>query len=200
MINPGRPKGSKKNGWKYLTERQLADLTGAIRREKNLRDGVMFGLTLYLGLRVQELVNIKLSDIEAESREITIQGIKSGRKRAYPDIEEKLWKKLQRWTRKLGKNETYLFPSPAINGQPISTQAVKDLFKKYAAMVKLPGDYSIHSLRHTCAMLKAKDNDSPIKIMHWLRHKSVMSTQKYFERVVFEGEAEEAKRVFGSYM
>ena len=76
----------------------------------------------------------------------------------------------------------------------------KDLFKKYSSQVNLPEGYSIHSLRHTCAMLKAKNNESPIKIMLWLRHRSVMSTQRYFERVAFEREAEDASIVFGGYM
>jgi len=196
----GRPHGTKKNNWKHLNERQLQEFLKAVRKGKTLRDDVMMSLTLYLGLRAKELVNIKLRDIEAESREVTIRGVKSGRKRSYPEIYEGLWKKLDRWIGSLKGNETYLFPSPKVKGQPISTQAVKNLFKKYAKEAGLPLDFSIHSLRHTCAMLKAKANESPIKIMLWLRHRSVTSTQRYFEQIQFERDVETTNHVFRSYL
>lgn len=201
MKKSGRPKGtSKGNGWKYLTEKQLKDFMTAVAKGKSLRDYVIFSLTLYLGLRVQEIVNIELKDIDSDMMGIAIQGVKSGRCRTYPDLNEKLWKKLQRYIRTLNKREIYLLPSPRIEGQALTTQAVKDLFKKYARTAGLSSDYSIHTLRHACAMLKAKNNESPIKIMLWLRHRSISSTQKYFEQVVFERDAEDASRVFGNFM
>lgn len=200
MVSSGRPQGTTKNSWKYLSEKQLVSFFNQVRKEGDLRDDVMMSLTLYLGLRVQELVNLKIKDIEPESREITIQGMKSGRKRSYPDIDEKLWKKLCRWIKRLVPDEEFLFPSPKKIDGPISAQAAKDLFKKYASKEGLSSDFSIHSLRHTCAMLKAKNNESPIKIMLWLRHRSVMSTQRYFEIVALENEAVDASRVFGGFM
>jgi len=201
MRKRGRPKGTdKKNGWKHLSEKQLEDFFKAIRKERILRDDVILSLALYLGLRVQEIVNIQVDEIEPETKTITIQGVKSGRRRNYPDLDERLWKKLQRYMKTLDKDEVYLFPSPKVKGKPITTQAVKDLFKKYAGRAGLSSDYSIHALRHTCAMLMAKKNESAIKIQHWLRHASIQSTQIYFERIEFEDQARAASRVFGSYM
>jgi integrase len=67
-------------------------------------------------------------------------------------------------------------------------------------MAKLPSCYSIHSLRHSIAMLKAKNNKSPIKIMLWHRHRSVSSTQRYFEQVAFENEAEQMNQLKSRYL
>ena len=95
----------------------------------------MFGLVLRLGLRVQELVNILLTDINQETAQITIRGIKSGKTRHYdlvdengayrPDREAELWRKLRRWIMKERKVvdpqglNPYLFPSKLYADRPI---------------------------------------------------------------------------------
>jgi len=184
-----RPKGTKKNNWKYLNESQLKVFRQALRKGKSLRDEVMMGLCLYLGLRVSELVDIQMSDIEPDARQITVQGKKGGRKRSYAEIEEGLWTKLMRYIKR-AKIKDALFP--------ITDQSAKNIFKKYAKLAGLSNDFSIHSLRHTIAMMKAKRGDSPIKIMLWLRHRTITSTQQYFEQAIFENEAEQMNELFVS--
>lgn len=139
----------------------------------------MMRLTLFLGLRVQELVNIRVSDVEEESRSITIQGAKGGRRRSYPDLEGRLWKLLTRYI-KLYKPTDHLFD--------VSIQTPKNIFKGYIRKAGLRESLSIHSLRHTCGVLKAKNNESPIRIMLWLRHRSIESSQVYFETIQFEND------------
>lgn len=183
---------------KYLNEKQLASFMSAVEKRKSLRDEVMFKLGLYLGLRVQEICNIKLKDIDPENRAITIQGIKGGRLRTYNDIEEKLWKKLSRYSKTI--KSTYLFPSSRNSKGKLTTMAVQRLFKFYAKKAELPEHFSIHALRHSCGIIRAKANQSPIKIMLWLRQRSISSTQTYFEQVVFERDAEQANEEFQAYL
>ena len=85
-----RPMNSKKPGLRYLNEAQLKAFKRALAEHGSIRDRVMMGLTLYLGLRVQELVNIELSDIETYSQQITIRGLKGGRVRSYSGIDNEL--------------------------------------------------------------------------------------------------------------
>lgn len=174
-----RPKGTEKNGVKYLSEYQLKHFKMALEKRKILRDEVMMKLTLFLGLRVQELVNIKLKDIDSESHSITIQGVKGGRLRTYSDIEDRLWNKLNRWVNQVksfykGKDiePIYLFYSPKKLDCSLTTMAVQRLFKFYAKIAGIPEEFSIHSLRHTCAIIRAKANESQIRIMYWLRHRT----------------------------
>jgi integrase len=186
-----RPKGTSKSGViRFLNENQLKAFSEALSEHGSLRDQVMMNLTLHLGLRAQELVNIRIKDIEPESYQITIQGLKGGRKRAYAAINKKLWRKLKRYIKEQDPKDQ-LFP--------VSVQTAKNIFKKYARLAGLNSDFSIHSLRHTCGILRAKSGDSPIAIMLWLRHRSISSTMVYVEQVRFERDAERMNNLMDPY-
>jgi len=168
-----RPEGSTKNGIKYLNQEQIKAFLKALEDGKKLRDEVAMRLCFRLGLRVQELANLKLSDINFDSQQIHIQGLKHGRERTY-DIEKELWRKLTKYIRET-KVKEQLFP--------LTTQGLKFIFKRYAKRAGLPNDFSIHSLRHSVAMAMAQAGSSQIYIMKWLRHRSVTSSQIYFEQL-----------------
>lgn len=56
-------------------------------------------------------------------------------------------------------------------------------FKTHAANAGIPADFSIHSLRHSCAMAMAKEGATAIYIQNWLRQKNITSAQVYFEQL-----------------
>jgi len=189
----GRPKGTKKNGLKYLNTSELEAFTTALKSSGRLRDRLMMSLTLYLGLRVGELVALKVKDLGFDSGEITVHALKGGRTRTYL-LEERLWKLLKRYLKK----ETITEPDERLF--PVTDQTAKNVFKRVAKAAGLSKDFSIHSLRHTCGMLRAKSNDSPIKIMLWLRHRSVISTEIYFEQTAFENDDLRMNALMGKYL
>jgi len=191
MNKAGRPKGTKKHGLKYLTDSELQRFNEALEEKGNLRNKLMMRLTLFLGLRVQELINIRMSDIEEESHSITIQGVKGGRIRTYSDLEPQLWRLLIKYIKRY-KPTDHLFD--------VSIQTPKNVFKRYIRKAGLRHDLSIHSLRHTCGILKAKNNESPIRIMLWLRHRSVVSTQVYFEEISFKRDSQEMNSLMRNFM
>jgi len=185
MRKPGRPKGTKKNGMKYLNERQLKALISTVEKGKNLRDEIMIKLTLWLGLRVREVTNIKLEHISLDSREISIKAVKNGRRRTYQFDEEKnqkLWKKLVRYIKSVKKtNSIYLFPV-------------------YANRAGLSSDFSVHCLRHSTGVLMAKARFTAIQIQLWLRHRSILSSQRYFEQTRFEEDSRRTAEEFQAYL
>jgi len=197
-----RPKGSKKNGLKYLNEEQLKKFFQAVDKERNPLDCFIFRLILFLGLRVSEACGIRMRDLNFESFQIAIYGVKNGRNRTY-DLPSKLWRRLKRWLRVRkdfnGKNP-YLFPSTQLYDAPLSEQTVKMSFKKYLNHAGLNGDFSVHSLRHSCGIQMARAGESPISIMLWLRHKSVQSSQIYFEQLQDEAMNSRAKLHFQNYL
>jgi len=210
-----RPKGTKKNGMKYLTEDALKNFSRVVKKEGSLRDYLLFSLCLRLGLRVQELVNIKLEYINMDSKQLIVHGLKNGRTRSYdlfdengyrPDRENELWRKLMQWIKK-GRRKIdpkglnpFLFPSKLHPDKSITVDVAKAGFKRYAAQAGIPTDFSIHSLRHTCAITLAKKNWSALRIMGWLRHRSIQSTQIYFEQLQAKQDDAEAGQTFSQYL
>lgn len=200
-----RPFGTKKNELKYLDENQLSRFFQAVKKAKNPQHELWFDLCLYFGLRVTELTHLKLEDIKEDVHGIEIRGRKNGLTMLYRRIDEKLWRKLQRWLRishnsSYAQGCTYLFPSPTDYNKPISEQAVKMAFKKYCKLAGLDNSFSVHSLRHTCGVLKARNGDNPIEIKDWLRQKSLDSTLVYLQKIRFENQSERASEIFGAYL
>ena len=158
---------------KYLTQQQIKDFDKAIVRSKNKRDIIAFKLCFRYALRVQELVNITKDDINFESRQIVITGVKNGRTRSY-DLDDALYQQIAKYV-KVNKIKKRLFP--------VTTTAMQYRFKTHAKNAGIPNAYSIHSLRHSCAMAMAKEGSSAIFIQNWLRHKNIASAQVYFEQL-----------------
>lgn len=208
MIKPGRPKGTAKNGMKYLNDEQLRSFFLAVRKPKvrrrkepmrDARDDLMFTLIFYFGLRVSELCKIELKNIYFPSYQIRIEANKNGRNRTY-DMSGELWKKLKRWLKYHDKKNPFLFPHKEKPTSSITKDAVKRLFKLYARQAGIPKDFGVHSLRHSCAIQRAKSGDSPYRVMLWLRHKTIRSTEIYFDQIKFEDDDKRAKEVFEDYL
>lgn len=201
----GRPTGTTKKGWKYLDESQLFKFFTAVKKGKNFQHELWFDLCLYFGLRVTELTHLCLDDIRPDVFGLEISGVKNGLTMTYRRIDPRLWKKLQRWlkiraTKPSASGCTYLFPSSTLYSEPISEQAVKAAFKRYLKAADIDNGFSVHSLRHSCGVLKAKNGHNPIDIKDWLRQKSLTSTLAYLQKIRFENQSAEAIRIFGSFL
>lgn len=168
---------------KYLNQDQLSSFFKTVRQSNSLRDEVAFSLMLFLGLRVGELVKIRIEDINFQSKQIEIRGLKNGRTRTY-SLDARLWRKLLKFTQNSRSTAiSWLFPSRAYAGQPITTAALWRMFKIYAEKAGLESRYSIHSLRHSCAVTLALSGATPFDIQSWLRHRTINSTEIYFQEI-----------------
>jgi integrase len=198
-----RPKGTVKIGLKYLNESQLDKFFKAVDQSKDKRDQFLFRLVLFLGLRVQETANLKIEDINFDSYQLAVKGIKNGRSRVY-DLNGRLWHKLQMWLRERAKiadsRNPYLFPSTRYFDEPATLQSLKNHFKVHAEKAELDNGFSIHSLRHSCGIIHAKKGESAIAIMLWLRHRSVQSATCYFEQLQDEEMNDRAKESFSAFL
>lgn len=174
--------GTKRNNNHTLTRGQLQNFKQVISNSP--KHDLLFSLTLFYGLRVSEVHSLRLSDINSNPRQITIQGKKGGRKRTY-FIPQALWKKIQEWLKERNqnpkhKNNPYLFPHRLKEDQPMTRIGVQYDFKSFSQKAGIEG-HSVHDLRHTCAMLQVEKGTDPIRLRNWLRQKQIQSTQKYFE-------------------
>jgi len=108
---------------------------------QNLKHKAILSLTYSAGLRVSEIINLKISDIDSKRMLIFIQDAK-GKKDRYVPLTNYILELLRAYFKEY-KPVEYLF-----NGQFLNQYSVKscqELFKKYISTQK-----SIHNLRHSC--------------------------------------------------
>ncbi|MEN2998339.1 MAG: tyrosine-type recombinase/integrase [Brevinematia bacterium] len=148
------------------------------RRVKAIRDiAVVFCLYL-TGLRVSEVTNLTLSDVNFTSDVIIVKG-KGGKRRLvpmHPVLKEKLKLYLSiRDEIKVKKTELF-FVGNSRNGG-LSIRQIRNLVYKYTSLVgeKL----GPHGLRHTFATHLLNDGNDIRVIQEILGHSSIATTQRY---------------------
>ena len=147
---------------------------------------ILLTLAYQCGLRVSEVVNIKIADIDGELKTITIRNSKGNKDRTVP-LPEKMYLQLREYW-KTHQNQNILFPKKRSNSinfdrktteDHISTrtaQKVMNLTRTEAGILKKA---TFHTLRHSYAthLLEAGVNFKIIQ--HILGHNSLRSTMIY---------------------
>ncbi len=147
-----------------------------------IRDRAMLHLAVCAGLRVSELIGLRLNDVSLPSMSIRVYG-KGRRERALP-----LWKTaataLRAW---LAVRGTLPAPEVFVNvrGQPMSRWGVAYMLKQHARKAGqrcpelLNKKLSPHVLRHTCAMIVLQATQDIRKVSLWLGHSNLATTEIY---------------------
>jgi integrase/recombinase XerD len=145
------------------------------------RDCAMLELLYAAGLRVSELVNLKLQDVNLEAGFVRVIG-KGSKERVVPiglHAQKKIDSYLQKSRAKLLKNQvsSYLFVARA--AKPITRQGFWKLLRRYAALAQLSKRVSPHSLRHSFAshLLEGGADLRAVQVM--LGHVDIATTQIY---------------------
>ena len=160
---------------KYLNKNELEHLEHICYKEieenpTKLRNPLLILIALKTGSRAQELLNIKLSDINIKSKTIEIHGLKGSDDRAIP-IHAKIFKLLMQYISNNNiKNDELLFP--------ICYETLINIWELYRPCKK-----KFHSTRHTFAIeLYKKTRD--IKLVQMaLGHRSIINTQVYVDYI-----------------
>ncbi|MEC8074576.1 MAG: site-specific tyrosine recombinase/integron integrase [Pseudomonadota bacterium] len=162
---------------KVLDTDQAAQLlNGTVSDRQSLRDKVLLELFYGSGLRLSELANLKLTDLDMAQGVVRVLG-KGGKERRVP-LGRQCVSALSQWTRKLEpQSNGWLFPGR--NGKNISTRTIQNRLKKIAA-VQL-GDNSLHPhmLRHTYATHLLESSGDLRGIQELLGHSDIATTQIY---------------------
>lgn len=139
------------------------------------RDRALIGLAYHAGLRVEELVNLRVDDVDLKRGRVTVQRGKGGKGRTVP-LNQLVKRSLTAYLKVRPDDETTaLFVSRHHRG--LSTSSAQKLFKRYAQKAKV--NASIHALRHSVAT-HMLDNGAPLAwIQDFLGHASITSTVLY---------------------
>ena len=175
IFNPKTPKRLPV----YLVESELQKLLEAPDPEdpKAVRDYAILVTLGFTGVRLQELVNLDIEDIEFERRTIKVFG-KGAKERLIP-INEIVAQALITYLQcRLPGTERAVFLNRF--GRRLSGRSVEYIVEKYVRRAGITkAKVSPHKLRHTFATLLHMKNVDLLEIKSLLGHSSITSTQIY---------------------
>jgi site-specific recombinase XerD len=148
----------------------------------SLKYKAAFSIAYGAGLRVSEVVNLKVGDIDSQRMVLRVEQGK-GKKDRHAQLSPVLLDTLRHWWRE-GKQRSlvldngWLFPSrDPVN--PLSARQVSRVFKTAAAAAELDPKFSMHSLRHSYATHLLEDKVDIRVIQTLLGHSKIETTTRY---------------------
>jgi site-specific recombinase XerD len=168
-----------------LTGEQMRALLEGIpaRTPLELRDRAMFELAYAAGLRAEEIVNLDLTDLDADGEELRVEG-KGGRTRVVP-AGEHAWRAiepyLQRGRTALAAAGAPVEPALFISktGRRLSTSDVRRRLSVWTRKAAMATGVSPHTLRHSFATHLLEGGADLRAIQELLGHASISTTQTY---------------------
>lgn len=172
---------------KYLSQSETEKFFSAVK--KHPRDHLLFRLMYLYGMRVSEVVSLRLSDIQPDHnpREIHIRRLKGGVSRHYP-LRSDITILLKKWLRIRGKmknsdGNVWLFPTSHSSLFHMSPVNVSKLMEKYGEKIGLSRALCHpHSLRHSCGVHLLQNGCDILDVQNHLGHTSIGTTVAYYSR------------------
>jgi len=173
----------KKHIPKTLSQGDMERLLAAPARSggpKAMRDRALLELLYATGMRVTEVVNLALADVDWGNRMVSCPG-KAERRRqiplglAYDPLDE---------YRQHGRPSFARDDSPDMlflnhRGQKLTRQGVWLILKEAAEVAGLDGDVTPHTLRHSFAKHKLGQGEDLRRVQELLGHANLSTTQVY---------------------
>ena len=155
-----------------------------LNEEKNLKHKCWLLLGYCSGLRIEEVVRVKIKDINSKEHELKILGKrKKERFTVLPDITIKYLRLYYKDTYRKEffhkENSTgYLFEGNQ-GSEHINVNTVTNYFSEIKRKYKLDNDITFHSLRHSFATNFIKAGGDPFTLKSMLGHSSLNTTSIY---------------------
>jgi integrase/recombinase XerD len=153
-----------------------SEIKQLLNSSSNRKSTLIISLIYAAGLRVSELVNLKVSDLNFEEKIGNIL-MGKGRKDRVFNIPSFLEEDLQNEVEKQNKPEQkYLFSGP--NGR-LSSRNIQKIVKKAAQRAGIKKEVHTHTLRHSFATHLLENGVDIRKIQELLGHSSISTTEIY---------------------
>jgi site-specific recombinase XerD len=138
---------------------------------------VMLSILYGCGLRISELLNLKVQDIDGERRTFKIR-LGKGNKDRFVVIPPSLLDQLRRyWCHEHPRD--WLFPTSLRGNYPISDSSLRKKLKATLQMTGINKRYSPHSFRHAYATHQLESGMPLHQLQHQLGHNNVRTTSRY---------------------
>jgi integrase/recombinase XerD len=142
----------------------------------NMKHRTVLMLAYSAGLRVGEVVRLKIPDIDSHRKLIHVRGAK-GMKDRYSLLSDVVLQQLREYYR-LYKPKEYLFEG-AEGRKHLAERSIQNVFVKAAKKAKISKPVSMHSLRHSFATHLLENGTDLRYIQEILGHSSSKTTEIY---------------------
>lgn len=152
---------------------------------KGSRDRAMLEILYATGIRVTELINLKLEDVNLAMGFLNCKGSR-GKSRIIPlggeavkalkDYIEKHWSQ-----QNLLEMENQLFLN--VKGKPMSRQGFWKIMKSYAAAASIKVEITPHTLRHSFATHLIENGADLKSVQEMMGHSDISTTQIYAQMI-----------------
>jgi len=155
-----------------LSEEEVAAILKTIT---NIKHKALI-MTIYSGgLRISELINLRIKDIDSNRMQIRIEQSK-GKKNRYTLLSKKTLLTLRKYFAEY-KPKEWLFEGE--NGGQYADSSIYSIFKKALVAAKITKKVTIHSLRHSFATHLLENGTDLRYIQNLLGHSSSKTTEIY---------------------
>jgi integrase/recombinase XerD len=143
----------------------------------NLKHNTMLKLCYGMGLRVSEIVNLKIKDIDSKNKQVFIEKSK-GKKDRYTNLPESILDQLRDYY-KTYKPKNYLFEGQY--GGKYSIRSAQQVFSDSLAKANINKSVGIHGLRHSFATHLLENGTDVTFIQKLLGHNNINTTMRYLK-------------------
>ncbi len=151
------------------------DIKKIFDQTPNIKHNTMLKLCYGMGLRVSEIANIKITDVDSKNMQVFIEKSK-GKKDRYANLPKSILEQLRIYYTAY-KPKLYLFEGQY--GGKYSIRTMQQVFKNGLEKAKINKETGIHGLRHSFAT-HLLENGTDIKfIQELLGHNDIKTTLRY---------------------
>ncbi|WP_157967859.1 tyrosine-type recombinase/integrase [Paraliobacillus sp. X-1268] len=141
------------------------------------RDALFFTLLISTGSRINEIITIKVKDIDYKHETIFVKKTKNGSSKCIV-LREGFGSILKRYIEQNQLNRDDFLLSES--GKAISRKEFQELFNYFLQKANLPS-FTLHKLRHSFATIMAESGMGILVIQQLLGHKKLDSTSTYID-------------------
>ena len=165
----------KKTVYKVLTKKELSTFFNCV---DNFKYKTIFMLAYGSGLRIGEIVNLRVEDIDSKNMRIFVREGK-GNKERYTILSKQSLEMLRTYWGKYRPNKRRGRIFLGETGQAITVGVIREHFRKYRRKAKINEKATLHTLRHNFATNLIENGATLIQVKELMGHSNIRSTMEY---------------------
>ena len=165
----------KKTVYKVLTKEELSTFFNCV---DDFKFKTIFMLAYGSGLRIGEIANLRVEDIDSKKMRIFVREGK-GNKERYTMLSKQSLEMLRIYWSKYRQNKRRGRIFLSESGAAITVGVIREHFRKYRRKAKLSEKVTMHTLRHCYVTNLIENGATLIQVKELMGHRNIRSTMEY---------------------